>query len=280
MILSIITINLNNLEGLKKTLASVASQTCKEFEHIIVDGASTDGSIELIRDYANGQEKRVKWLSERDSGIYNAMNKGIQIASGDYLEFLNSGDCLAADDIVKQMYNELDNMRYPSILYGNMLKRMRDGSLYRDKCFAGGKITLLGMYKGCLNHSPAYISRALFDKYGLYDESLKICSDWKWYLQAIVLGEEEPLYTNKDITVFDMNGISESNKSLLEQERNNLLKELIQPGILADYNKWYNDIRVMERLKRYPAVYSLFRFIERCLFKIDKKRSNRVHGYE
>ena len=99
MFLSIITINRNNAEGLKKTLESVASQTCRDFEHIIIDGASTDGSVDVIKDYvASPSGKNVSyWISEPDSGIYNAMNKGIKKASGDYISLLNSGDWYEPD---------------------------------------------------------------------------------------------------------------------------------------------------------------------------------------
>ena len=200
MLLSIITINRNNATGLEKTLRSIASQTCKDFEHVIVDGASTDDSVEIIRKNADSPEDRVKWISEPDKGIYNAMNKGIGMASGDYIQILNSGDCLVSDDVTERMLAALKDSGYPSILYGNMLKDMPDGKVKRDKSFAGRDITFLGFYTGTLNHSPAYLRRNLFKKYGLYDENLKIVSDWKWYLQAIILGVEKPVYTDIDIT--------------------------------------------------------------------------------
>ncbi len=89
MKLSIITVNLNNKDGLQKTIDSVISQTFKDFEWIVIDGGSTDGSKELIEKYSDYISY---WVSEPDKGIYNAMNKGIKVAKGDYLEFLNSGD--------------------------------------------------------------------------------------------------------------------------------------------------------------------------------------------
>ena len=147
--LSIITINYNNAEGLRKTLASVAAQTYPNIEHIIVDGGSTDGSVEVIEAYASGvactasgcgikdavsaadaavnsqpakgaqlreatqpangtlpahsAHHQILWVSEKDKGIYNAMNKGIRMATGEYIEILNSGDILAADDVTERM---------------------------------------------------------------------------------------------------------------------------------------------------------------------------------
>ena len=180
MTLTIITINRNNAAGLDKTLRSVASQTCKDFEYIVVDGASTDGSVEVIRSFKALFGGHFKWISEPDKGIYNAMNMGIGMATGDYLQFLNSGDCLAPEDVTQQrMLRTLEPNEYSSILYGNMLKDIPDGKILRDRCFAGRKISFPGFYTGTLNHSPAYIRRNLFEKYGRYDENLRIVSDWK-----------------------------------------------------------------------------------------------------
>ena len=117
MKLSIITINYNNAEGLRKTLASVEAQTYRHIEHIIIDGGSTDGSVDVIREYEKqnsllsgraGVGLTIKWVSEPDNGIYNAMNKGIRMATGEYCQFLNSGDTLAAPDVTEKMMAEMD----------------------------------------------------------------------------------------------------------------------------------------------------------------------------
>ena len=256
-------------------MQSVLSQTCTAFEYVVVDGASSDGSIDVIRRMADQFGGRIKWISEPDKGIYNAMNKGIRIATGDYVEFLNSWDCLASVDAVSRMLDVLEEKSYPSILYGNMLKDMPDGSVLRDKCFAGRDISFLGFYTGTLNHSPAFIRRNLFEKYGMYDESLKIVSDWKWFLQAIVLGEENPCYVDIDVTLFDMNGISETNKALDKEERERVLQQLIPPSVLADYERWAFPIDQMKRLQRHPCAYKLVWFLERCLFKLEKAQRKR-----
>lgn len=270
MLLTIITINRNNAEGLDKTMQSVACQTTSEFEYVVIDGASSDDSVKVIQRYAGQFGSRLKWVSEPDNGIYQAMNKGIRMATGDYVEFLNSGDCLVSKDVISKMFTALDEKGEPSILYGNMLKSMPDGHLFRDRCFAGKPITLLGMYHGCLNHSPAYIRRSLFSKYGEYDENLKICSDWKWYMNAIVLGKEVPQYVDIDVTLFDMTGISETNKALLDKERSSLLQAMIPAGILADYDRWYPEIEIVDRLEKKVSIWNSIKFIERVLFKIEK----------
>ena len=224
MKLSIITINYNNAEGLRKTLASVASQTYADIEHVIVDGGSTDGSVEVIREYEQSLASRLsplasnlKWISEPDKGIYNAMNKGIRMATGEYIQILNSGDILAADDVTERMMAALaaqcaeikgDSLKIkgeetsetvtsasrlsplasslencPAIFYGNRIKGNAQGKVVGKSGYT--EYSLRQFYCSTLNHDCAYIRKDLFEEYGLYDENLKIVSDWKWYLQAI-----------------------------------------------------------------------------------------------
>ena len=271
MKLSIITINRNNAAGLEKTLQSVAAQTYKEFEYIIIDGASTDGSVEVIKKYES-EFAHLKWVSEPDKGVYNAMNKGIRMASGEYIQILNSADALASDVVTEKMLAALEEKGKPSILYGNMIKCFPDGRKVVDKCFAGQEITMLGMYTGTLNHDPVYIRRDLFEKYGYYDETLKIVSDWKWYLQAIILGEERPQYVDIDVTLFDMTGISESegSRAKIKEERKKVLEQLVPAPYLRDYERYAGDIHLMRRIHRHPWAYKLVWFVERCLFKWEK----------
>lgn len=271
MMLSIVTINRNNAIGLEKTMRSVAAQTCKEFEYIVIDGASTDDSVAIIKKY-EGEFAHLKWVSEPDSGIYNAMNKGLRMTSGDYIQILNSGDCLAAPDVTERMLLALEKTDKPSILYGNMVKCFPDGRRWIDKSFEGREITMLDMYTGTLNHDPVYIRRDMFEKYGYYDESLKIVSDWKWYMQAIILGGEKPQYTDIDVTLFDMSGISETNKDLDRMERKQVLEQLFPKAVLADYERYAFPMEQIKRLQRYPWAYKLMWLMERCLFKLEKAK--------
>ena len=274
MKLSIITINRNNATGLEKTMQSVAAQTFKEFVYIVVDGASTDGSVAVIKKL-EPEFTHLKWVSEPDSGIYNAMNKGIHMASGDYIQILNSADCLAAEDVVERMLDALEKASCPSILYGNMIKCFPDGRKMVDKSFSGQEITMLGMYTGTLNHDSAYIRRELFEKYGYYDENLKIVSDWKWYMQAVILGDEQPQYVDVDVTLFDMTGISETNLDLCKKERKKELDQMLPKAILADYERFAFPMEQFQRLQRHPWAYKLVWFLERCLFKIEKRKNKK-----
>jgi len=265
MKLSIITVNYNNAEGLRKTMESVLLQTSKEFEYIVVDGASTDNSVEIIQGFIQSTNQYINFISEPDTGIYNAMNKGIRLAKGDSIQFLNSGDLLVAPDVTERM---LSNLPDCAICYGNMLKVLTDGTFFYNKKIPN--ISMLTFYCGSINHSSAYIRRSLFDKYGPYDESLKIVSDWKFYLIAIGLHNETIEYLDIDVSCFDMQGISNTNSILDKAERRQVLAELIPPTILADYDAHWFDIEQMKRIKRNKLAYRIVWFIERCLFKIDK----------
>jgi glycosyltransferase involved in cell wall biosynthesis len=303
--LSIITINYNNVSGLRKTIKSVVSQTSQDFEYIIIDGGSKDGSVEVIKsftDIAQGIYKEVMvevkqcapsselralnsepdtldpiphapcsmpisfWISEPDYGIYHAMNKGIMAAKGDYCQFLNSGDWLVSKDVIGKMLASLPDC---GIYYGNMLKQMPNSKIFRDTC-EKGNLTMLSFYRGSLNHSPALIKHSLFDKYGLYDESLKIVSDWKWYLNVVGLNNEHIKYINLDIAYFDMNGISNTNHELEKQERRKVIEELLPAKILADYDSNWRKIYQFDRINHYKITKWIFSFIERVLFKWEK----------
>jgi len=283
MRLSIVTINYNNAEGLRKTLASVATQTYRDIEHVIIDAASSDGSLDVIKEYVSANPNShpffkhfIKWVSEKDDGIYNGMNKGIRKATGAYVEILNSGDVLAAPDVTERMVKVLEKEEYPAILYGNMLKSY-DGKkiINKDMCGgAGATESFLYFYKGTLNHDCAYIRRDLFEKYGMYNEEMKICSDWEWYARAIAIGGEKAVYTNIDVTIFDMNGVSEShgkNAELIKKERREYLEKILPATILHDYDAFSFPIEQYQRLKKYH-LWGLAYFIERVLFKLEKWR--------
>lgn len=287
MKLSIITINYNNAAGLKKTVQSVASQQpCNlEVEHIIVDGNSTDESVAIINAYARDIEEKslhlaLKWVSEPDNGIYNAMNKGIRMATGDYVQILNSGDILAADDVLTNCWQHINRLGYPEFLYGNMIKQD----------YATGKIvgksgevpySLLQYFVSTMNHDCCWIKRTLFieetesenagECYGLYDENLNIVSDWKWFLQAVGLGRVKPVYMDVDMTIFDSSGISEQNLTLRYDERRKVLEEVLPPAVLADYDRYAFDMEQMDNLRKHPWAYKLVWILERVLNRVDNK---------
>lgn len=286
MKISIITINYNNVAGLSKTIESVASQTYANFEYIVIDGASTDESVNIIKEYAH---KIDYWVSEPDSGIYNAMNKGIRMAKGEYLHFLNSGDWLVDEFVVEKMLEEvrsnelgvrsnefgvsnkeLENETMPiDILVGNKITVRPDGKVRYGRNDTA-PVTALTFYRGTIEHTSAYIRRALFDVVGMYDESLRIVSDYKWYFEAVMQHNARVKFVNIYVSYFDNTGISSTNLALDKQERRQVLEALLPAPVLADYDRYHLAIDQHKRLRRYPLIYKFFYVVERVLFKFDK----------
>ena len=260
--LSIITINQNNVAGLRKTIESVVSQSSRNFEYLIIDGGSTDGSIDVIKEYA---EKITFWVSEPDNGIYHAMNKGVHAAKGEFVHFLNSGDWLVDNHVVENMLNSLSDS---DILLGNEIFINPEGKKRLHK--SNSEISLYTFYRSTLFHASAYIRRSLFDQYGLYDETLKIVSDWKWYLIVAGLQKANIKTVNINVCYFDSTGISSINQELDKAERRKVLEELVPATILYDYDKYSFDIEQMARIKKHPILYHIFWFTERVLFKFEK----------
>jgi len=232
-LISIITVNLNDVEGLKRTMTSVIEQTWQEFEYIVIDGGSTDGSKQYIESHS---DKIDYWVSEQDSGIYNATNKGIKAATGEYLLFLNSGDWLFENAVLDKVTDKLSDC---DVLYGNMVKVFPDGKQHLDKGVNGREITFYTFAAGNLNHQATFIKRDLFEQYGLYDENIGIVADWKFFLIALGMNNSKIKYLDIEISFFDMTGLS-SNFMARDEERFKILQEEIPFPIYADYLKLKN----------------------------------------
>lgn len=282
MKLSIITINYNNASGLRKTLASVAAQTYRNIEHIIVDGGSSDGSVDVIKEYESLNHSSIDpltivWSSEPDRGIYDAMSKGVKKATGDYVWILNSGDCVASPMAIEKMMGVLKRGDI-SMLLGNIIHVYPNGKNVREKKYHKQKeiipmpieTSMFTFYTGTIPQDAAFVRRDLYQKYGYFDESMKICADWKLYLNMIALDDVIPMYVNIDVVLFDMTGISNANNELRLLERRQYIEKIIPPSILKDYDQFGDDISIMQRLHRYPIAYRVTRFIERVLFKLEK----------
>lgn len=158
---SVITISYNNAEGLRKTMESVFSQTCADYEFIVIDGGSNDGSVDIIK---NGEQKLSFWCSEADKGVYNAMNKGVSHAKGDYLIFMNSGDTFHGRDAL----SKVAALQLTSDIVACQILRMDNGQLLRPYV----DDVLVQLMQSTLNHQATFIRRNVFDKCQ-YDERFK-----------------------------------------------------------------------------------------------------------
>lgn len=226
--LSIITINYNNRDGLRKTIESVVSQTCLDFEYVVIDGGSTDGSVDVIKEHADRIDY---WVSEKDNGIYHAMNKGVKAAHGEYTLFLNSGDYLCDDYVIANVFKHDLNA---DIVCGN---------IFNDK--GGGmnapeKVTMEYFLLGCLPHPSSFIRRDLFRVHP-YDERYEIGGDWEFFLFHLIQKNVTYQRIEVDITAFDTNGISSVSIGRSDEEKilaQSAISSILKPRVLADYNKY------------------------------------------
>lgn len=221
MKLSIITICYNDKDGFEKTARSVISQTClSDVEWIIVDGASTDGSVEAIQQAvealrATDPEVNVSWRSEPDKGIYNAMNKGIRQAQGEFLLFMNAGDCLYAVDTLQKVLPLLGGKDF---YVGDVVNDTTEGpQLVQFPRQLTPRVILDQIIFRFIPHQSSFIKRDLFDKYGMYREDLRIASDWYFFYDALVMHGASIETIPFPISLFDMTGISSTDQNRVNE---------------------------------------------------------------
>ncbi|RRQ47191.1 glycosyltransferase family 2 protein [Chryseobacterium sp. SC28] len=215
--ISVITINFNNQFGLEETIKSVVNQSYKDFEFIVIDGGSNDGSKEILETYS---EQINYWVSEPDNGIYNAMNKGIAKASGDYLIFMNSGDRFSSPEILEKIAPHFGN---EDIVYGNAYYELENRKKYEYRI--PSKITIGSLLKEPICHQSAFFKKELFTKFGMYDEQNKIASDWTFMMDLFIHHNISQKYIDQFISIFEKTGISTINHELGVGEQKKYLAE-------------------------------------------------------
>lgn len=232
MKLSIVTINFNNLDGLKKTIESVNGQKYQDFEYIVIDGASTDGSKELVE---QSSKKLAYWQSTPDKGVYDAMNLGIAHAKGEYVMFLNSGDYLLQNDSLEQFFAFMPDT---DIVYGDAVRMNDKGTL--EPYTQPDILSYLFFYRYSLCHQSMMYKRELFEKYGSYRTDLKIVSDWAYNLKMFMTKSVTWRHIAVPIVYYDTRGISSTDTTLLDQEREQVLREVFTTNDLEKIKKEYS----------------------------------------
>jgi len=235
MLISIITISYNDKLGFERTLKSVQDQTYANFEHIIIDGGSTDGSKTLIE---SNKADFSYWVSEPDKGIYHAMNKGIKVAKGEYLFFLNSGDHFNDSQSLNKVYKHLKDV---DVVYFdiNVIKGQETSI---KKC--PEVLTFKFLYQDLPAHQATFIKKSLFEELGYYDEHLKIVSDWKFLILAICKHNATYKYVEDTFSTYYNDGISalEENQPLVKSEREQVLNQ--------EFEVFMNDLKDQYKLER------------------------------
>jgi glycosyltransferase involved in cell wall biosynthesis len=263
MKLSIITINYNNAIGLEKTIKSVINQNFTDYEYIIIDGGSSDGSVDIVKKYA---EHIDYWVSEPDNGIYNAMNKGVRHTHGEYCNFMNSGDILYNSEVLHDVFSK----NYTEdIITGKTIGKDESDIRFNTE----SKITFLTLYRDTISHQASFIKTDLLRKYP-YDENLKIVADWNFWIKALITDNCSYVFDNHIIAKIDLTGISITDNNGRETERDKVLSRDIPKRILADYKPLqYADDQMIACIAKISKTYRLRNitlFILRMICKLIK----------
>ncbi len=267
--ISIVTINLNNKAGLEKTCRSIADQTVKPYEWIVIDGGSTDGSVEVIRQYSDYISY---WGSEPDKGIYNAMNKGLDRVTGDYVQFLNSGDSLATPSVISEVLTFLTQFDCDYMVGRVML----DGDR-RHQIVPPDEVSGSFLFHSYLSHPATFVSASLV-KNILFDEDYKISSDWIFSVKALLLNNAK--YQSSDILVadYDTNGISMTHNWDAVEEKEKAWQNIFGERVYEDYVRLTSGKTILEkivcRIAKYKELYTLLTILALPVFALYKIRKH------
>lgn len=251
MKISIITATYNSAGTIRDTFDSVLRQTYSEIEYIVVDGASKDGTVDIIREYEPRFEGRMRWVSERDSGIYDAMNKGLRMATGDVVGILNSDDFYTSEDVLetvaaKMAQTDVDAV-YGDIHFVNPDDLGKCVRYYSSKVFKPS-LMRLGFIPA---HPSFYCKRSAYEKFGGFDLDFKVAADFENLLRLIYVGHIKTLYIEKDFVTMRTGGASTSGVKSYMSGMKDHLKALKKNGI-------YSNIFILS-LRYFYKIYELFK---------------------
>lgn len=259
MTISIITATFNSEKTLRSTFDSILMQTYKEYEVIVVDGNSKDNTINIIKEYEIKFNKRMRWISERDNGIYDAMNKGIAMAKGEIVGILNSDDFFYDDKVLEEINNGFINNNTECV-FGNLvyvdanktdvILRIWKGSEYREGRFKYGWVPA---------HPTFYVKRECYLKYGNYDLSYQVSADFELMLRFLAKHKIKSTYINRYFVRMRMGG--ESNSSV----RNIIIGN---QNIMRAFKK--NDVKS-------TVFYPAFRLLPKVLQRVSIKCKNKIN---
>lgn len=244
MKISVITATRNNAATLEATIKSVMQQTYNDIELIIVDGASTDNSLETIASWQQLHPDKIKYVSEPDSGVYNAINKGIKMANGDIIGTLHGNDTFASSDILLQVAQAMSNSDI-DFVYGDISYRDKAGKKVRYYSSADYNKSML-RYGIAPPHPSLYARKEVFDTIGLYKENYLIAADFDFFIRLIAVNNRPSQYLPLEMVTMSMGGLSTTLRHRIftnNREKYRALRE--------------NGIRVcpLSLLKRYFYIY-------------------------
>jgi glycosyltransferase involved in cell wall biosynthesis len=259
---SVVSVNLNDRAGLERTLASVGRQTYRDRESIVIDGGSTDGSVDVIRAHAGTV---TDWVSERDGGIFDAMNKGIRRARGTYVVFMNGGDEFSSDDALERFLAAGEPRE--ELLYSDAVVEHEDGSTHVWE--VPERLDWDFFMRTTLPHQSSAFRRDLFDRVGLYDTRFRMGGDHELYLRAVVVRGATSRKVPVPLARQVWGGFSNrpQNYGLLREERQLAKERALGPLLLAHWEEYVAARRGFV----HHAVRTLFRPLARRLRALSRR---------
>lgn len=275
MKISIIIVCLNAKDTIENTFTSIFNQTYKNFEVIVIDGMSNDGTLDIINNY---HEKISYFISEPDNGIYHAMNKGIEAASGDFLIFLNADDSFYDESVLDKAANALIENKESKILFGDAIYLSNNKKSFRVS-FNNIKNDLSLIFNN-ICHQSIFYHGSLFKAYGKYNLNYTSYSDWDFNIKCMMQNRVLSLYLPFPIANFSLNGISSSknSKKICKKEKNCLI------------NRYYPKLRMLLKIndsirRIFPAFYKIIaknKLVQKAirLYNSDKKHLLNIKTFQ
>lgn len=231
MLFTIVTVCFNSEKTIERTIQSVLHQTCQDYEYIIVDGASTDGTMDIVRRYEPLFQGKMRWISEPDRGIYDAMNKGITKASGELIGIVNSDDYYEVDALekIERLYDGYDY----SIIYGSV-RAVENG---KETCVYIKNHEFIE--KDMITHPSCFISKKLYDKFGMYSLEYPYSADYEFMLRIRKEKQIKYYKTYDIITNFTSGGVSDTRKGYRDT-----MKLLYHYQLIDKWRYYYEMIKI------------------------------------
>lgn len=253
MKVSVITATYNSGATIRNTLESVLGQTYPDIEHIVVDGGSTDDTMSLVHEYKPRYNGRLRYISEPDEGIYDAMNKGIKMATGDVIGILNSDDFYTSPDTVETLVGELERQQvdavYGDIHYVDNKDLDKSVRYYSSAGFRRWKM-LLGFMPA---HPSFYCRKEVYERFGLFKTSYKVAADFENLLRLIYVGKISTNYVPKDCVTMRTGGASTSgyasHRSILSDHVRAYRENHVRSNALLDSLRYVYKVAEIARFK-------------------------------
>lgn len=235
-LITVVTVVFNGVEFLEKTIESVINQTYDNIEYIVIDGGSADGTVDIIKKY---EDKITCWVSEPDKGIYDAMNKGIDLATGDWINFMNAGDVFFDNSTVKTLSTELDSNAI--IMYGDT---MNDYGAYE---VLKKSLNLSGIIYGMIFCHQSVFVKTSYHKANKFSSNYSICGDHEFFLKAYIENSDSFKCIALPIARFLTTGLSGSNEIELVMQKINILKSLNLYTIKVRFTLYLSILKIITK---------------------------------